>query len=150
MAPPRRRRRRMRAPARATRATEQARAQRVLLPVCRAKLRSRFARSRLTRASAVAGDAQPARGDGGDSGSDDGGRGGTAGDAAAADDAYRRGCDAMDAESLDEAVEAFECAARACPAAYPGARAKIAAQLAAARGALHARAAARSMPPAFT
>jgi hypothetical protein len=104
----------------------------------------------------LAGDAQPARGNGGDSGSDDGGGGGSAagdaaaGDAAAADDAYRRGCDALDADCLDEAVEAFECAARACPAAYPGARAKIAAQLAAARGALQARAAARSTPPDFT
>ena len=114
------------------------------------KLHSRCAHNPLMRAPAVAGDAQPARGDGGDSGSDDGRGGSASGDAAAADDAYRRGCDALDADCLDEAVEAFECAARACPAAYPGARAKIATQLAAARGALHARAASRSTPPQFT
>ena len=115
------------------------------------KLHSRCAHSHLTRAPARAGDAQPARGDGGCSDDDDGSRGGSAaGDAAAADDAYRRGCDALDAGCLEEAVEAFECAARACPAAYPAARAKIAAQLAAAQGALHARAATRSTPPEFT
>lgn len=97
-----------------------------------------------SRGPARAGEAQPARGDGGgsDDDSDDADDGGNAAaDPAAADAAYRRGCDALDAGLLDEAIEALRCAARDCPAAYPVARGKIAQQLALARQRAAARAA---------